>query len=111
MDDLIQLGGGWYAERRENGDFAIRHIGSNGLHMADCEEQAMVVEIERLRAQVAELERDAGRYAWLKEHHSWWLLSRFPAQECYEDARTVFDAAIDAAIAAQEQKCAPTQST
>lgn len=40
-------------------------------------------------------------YRWLKEHHAWWLLKHFPAQEPYVDARDVFDDAIRAAIAAR----------
>jgi len=49
MSSKIQVGCGFFAERREGGAIAISHEGG-GLHIANSSERAMVNEIERLRS-------------------------------------------------------------
>lgn len=118
MADLIELGGGFTAERRNYGDFAISHK-DGSLHMAGLAEVAMVEEIERLRAELEECRLDAERYAFLSDN--WGRVISRTAWDGVDMARTVeaielgpatlasvdresLDAAIDAALAAQEQK-------
>ena len=59
-------------------------------------------EIERLRARLAEAERDAARYRWLRKAREHWdVLHREDEDAYWQDlAGNELDAAIDAAMAA-----------
>ena len=60
ITEPVQLAGGYAAERNKHGT-AILHA-SGGVHMASVCEEALIGEIERLRAQVAEMREDAERW-------------------------------------------------
>ena len=66
MSDItepVPLAAGYSAKRSKHGT-AILHV-NGGLHMASLCEEALIGEIDRLRAQVAEMREDAERLNWL----------------------------------------------